>query len=254
MNNSILQIKELGDMKTIAFDTSNQPLSVALFEDDQLIDQRETNIKRNHSTQLLPFIDELVHQVNWTPQDLDNVIVSQGPGSYTGLRIAVTTAKTLAFTLGLTLTGISSLALLASNISDDNVVIVPIMDARNQNIYAAQYQWQAGHLTVVQADAHMNLDKLQASLVNQPQNIVFVGEWQRFETQLKTAFPQAKFASDNLPHAANSLLLAKDGHKLTTMNEIHQFVPQYHRLSQAEADWAKAHPNDEGGHTYVEKV
>jgi tRNA A37 threonylcarbamoyladenosine modification protein TsaB len=128
------------------------------------------------------------------------------------------------------------------------------MDARNQNIYAAQYQWQAGHLTVVQPDAHMNLDKLQAALVNPQQDIVFVGEWQRFEMQLKTAFPQAKFASDNLPHASNSLQLAKDGHKLTNMNDIHQFVPQYHRLSQAEADWAKAHPNDKGGHTYVEKV
>lgn len=241
-------------MKTIAFDTSNQPLSVALFEDDQLIDQRETNVQRNHSTQLLPFIDELVRQANWTPQDLDNVIVSQGPGSYTGLRIAVTTAKTLAFTLGLTLTGVSSLALLASNVTDKSAVIVPIMDARNQNIYAAQYQWQAGHLVVVQADAHMNLDTLQAALAEQKQTIVFVGEWQRFETQLKAAFPNAEFASDNLPHAANSLQLSKDSQELTNMADIHQFVPNYHRLSQAEADWAKAHPEDRGGHTYVEKV
>ncbi|SCC01142.1 tRNA (adenosine(37)-N6)-threonylcarbamoyltransferase complex dimerization subunit type 1 TsaB [Weissella bombi] len=241
-------------MKTIAFDTSNQPLSVALFEDDQLIDQRETNVQRNHSTQLLPFIDELVRQANWTPQDLDNVIVSQGPGSYTGLRIAVTTAKTLAFTLGLTLTGISSLALLASNVTDESAVIVPVMDARNQNIYAAQYQWQAGHLVAVQADAHMNLETLQASLADQKQAIIFVGEWQRFETQLKTAFPDAEFASDNLPHAANSLQLSKDSQELTNMADIHQFVPNYHRLSQAEADWAKAHPEDHGGHTYVEKV
>ena len=64
-------------MKTIAFDTSNQPLSVALFEDDKLIGQRETNVAKNHSVQLLPFIDELVHEAGWQPSDLDRVIVSR---------------------------------------------------------------------------------------------------------------------------------------------------------------------------------
>ncbi|GEP74415.1 tRNA (adenosine(37)-N6)-threonylcarbamoyltransferase complex dimerization subunit type 1 TsaB [Weissella thailandensis] len=241
-------------MKTIAFDTSNQPLSVALFEDDNLIDQRETNVRRNHSTQLLPFIDELVKQANWTPQDLDNVIVSQGPGSYTGLRIAVTTAKTLAFTLNISLTDISSLALLAANVADTNAVIVPIMDARNQNIYAAQYQWESGRLVVRQPDKHMNIDKLHAALETMQQPIIFVGEWQRFEDQLRELFPAATFAQDNLPHAANMMSLAQDSAKLTDMNDIHQFVPNYHRLSQAEADWAKAHPEDQGGHAYVEKV
>ena len=241
-------------MKTIAFDTSNQPLSVALFEDDNLIDQRETNVRRNHSTQLLPFIDELVKQANWTPQDLDNVIVSQGPGSYTGLRIAVTTAKTLAFTLNISLTGISSLALLAANVTDTNAIIVPIMDARNQNIYAAQYQWESGRLVVRQPDKHMNIDKLHAALETMQQPIIFVGEWQRFEDQLRGLFPAATFAQDNLPHAANMMSLAQDSTKLIDMDDIHQFVPNYHRLSQAEADWAKAHPEDQGGHAYVEKV
>lgn len=241
-------------MKTIAFDTSNQPLSVALFENNHLIDQRETNVRRNHSTQLLPFIDELIKQANWTPQDLDSVIVSQGPGSYTGLRIAVTTAKTLAFTLGISLTGVSSLALVAMNVTDTDAIIVPIMDARNQNIYAAQYQWKSGHLVVRQSDQHMNIDKLHLALDTLSQPIIFVGEWQRFEEQLRELLPTATFAQDNLPHAANMMSLASDSTTLTDMNDIHQFVPNYHRLSQAEADWAKAHPEDQGGHAYVGKV
>ena len=120
-------------MKVIAFDTSNQPLSVALFEDDKLIGQRETNVAKNHSVQLLPFIDELVKSAGWAPADLERVVVSQGPGSYTGLRIAVTTAKTLAFTLGIELVGISSLGLLATNVTTPGVTIVPVMDARNAN-------------------------------------------------------------------------------------------------------------------------
>ena len=83
--------------------------------------------------------------------------------------------------------------------------------------------------------------------------MVFVGEWARFEEELRQALPDAQFASDNLPHAANVLPLVTDAQVLTDMTDIHQFVPNYYRLSQAEADWAKAQP-DAGDGVYVEKV
>ncbi|MDA5458026.1 tRNA (adenosine(37)-N6)-threonylcarbamoyltransferase complex dimerization subunit type 1 TsaB [Weissella confusa] len=240
-------------MKVIAFDTSNQPLSVALFEDDKLIGQRETNVAKNHSVQLLPFIDELVKSAGWAPADLDRVVVSQGPGSYTGLRIAVTTAKTLAFTLGIELVGISSLGLLATNVTTPGVTIVPVMDARNANLYAGQYELRDGKYVATVADRHTNVPALISQLAEENQQVVFVGEWARFEEELRQALPDAQFASDNLPHAANVLPLVTDAQVLTDMTDIHQFVPNYYRLSQAEADWAKAHP-DAGDGVYVEKV
>ena len=240
-------------MKTIAFDTSNQPLSVALFEDDKLIGQRETNVAKNHSVQLLPFIDELVHEAGWQPSDLDRVIVSQGPGSYTGLRIAVTTAKTLAFTLQIALQGVSSLAVLATNVVRSDAVIVPIMDARNDNLYAGGYVRDNDRLVQVAPDRHTNVTKLIATLREEQRPVVLVGEWARFAEELQMALPEVTFAEDNLPHAANMMVLTTDAPVLTEIADIHQFVPNYYRLSQAEADWAKAHP-DAGDGIYVEKV
>ncbi len=240
-------------MKTIAFDTSNQPLSVAIFEDDKLVDQRATNVLKNHSVQLLPFMDELLKAAGWQPNDLDQVIVSQGPGSYTGLRIAVTTAKTLAFTLNLALVGISSLALLAANVTATDKLIVPIMDARNDNMYVGGYRYLAGRLTSVQADRHSNLQKLIDDLKATATDVIFVGEVGRFELALREALPTAEFSTTNLPNAANLMMLAELEKPITDIDAIHQFVPNYLRLSQAEVDWAKAHPgvSHDG---FVEKV
>jgi len=239
--------------KTIAFDTSNQPLSVALIDAGSVIAQIETNISRNHSEQLLPAIDQLVADAGWHASDLERVIVSAGPGSYTGLRIGVTTAKTLAYTLGLELAGVSSLALLAANEMDSKAVIVPVMDARNDNLYTAAYQWIDGNMVVNLSDQHSNFEKLVGALQElSTDEIVFVGEFERFKERLQAQFPSARFSEDNLPHAGKSLAVLNPEKILTKTDDIHQFVPNYHRLSQAEADWARVHP--EGEATYVERV
>ena len=85
-------------MKILALDTSNRPLSVAVLEDDTLLAETTLNMAQ-HSTTLMPIISEMLQKSDTTPQDLDRIVVSAGPGSYTGLRIGVTAAKTLAFTL-----------------------------------------------------------------------------------------------------------------------------------------------------------
>jgi tRNA threonylcarbamoyl adenosine modification protein YeaZ len=241
-------------MKVIAFDTSNQPLSVALLEDGQLIGQREANVAKNHSVQLLPFIDELVRDAGWEPADLDRVIVAQGPGSYTGLRIAVTTAKTLAFTLGISLVGVSSLALLAANVAEEHALIVPLMDARNTNLYAGTYHWDDGFLVGVENDRHTNLGKLLDSLMGETKPVVFVGDVTPFEGAIKEALPSAQFMAgeDNLPHADRLWALGRSMPVLTG-DAVHTFVPNYHRLSQAEAEWAAKH-QDTGNRNYVERV
>ena len=93
-------------MKLLAFDTSSKALSVAILEDEALLAETTLTIKKNHSITLMPVIDFLMQQVDLTPKDLDRVVVAEGPGSYTGLRIAVATAKTLAHTLGIELVGV----------------------------------------------------------------------------------------------------------------------------------------------------
>ena len=81
-------------MKLLAFDTSSKALSVAILEDEALLAETTLTIKKNHSITLMPVIDFLMQQIDLTPKDLDRIVVAEGPGSYTGLRIAVATAKT----------------------------------------------------------------------------------------------------------------------------------------------------------------
>ena len=90
-------------MKLLAFDTSSKALSVIL-EDETLLAETTLTIKKNHSITLMPVIDFLMQQIDLTPRTWIGV-VAEGPGSYTGLRIAVATAKTLAHTLELNWSG-----------------------------------------------------------------------------------------------------------------------------------------------------
>src|SRR5574337_530819 len=142
-------------MKLLAFDTSSQALSVALCDDDRLLGKIDLNIKKNHSLTLMPAIDFLMKNAGVKPQELDRIAVAMGPGSYTGLRIAVTTAKTLASTLNIDLVGVSSLAAIAANATVTGK-IVPIIDARRQNVYACIYE----NGTSISQEHHVELDKL----------------------------------------------------------------------------------------------
>lgn len=97
----------------------------------------------------MPLIEWLLQQAQLKPKDLDEIIVTEGPGSYTGLRIGVTTAKTLAYTLNIRLYGVSSLKAIAAQIQYSDAYIIPVINARRQHVYAGVYQWQQGELVNV---------------------------------------------------------------------------------------------------------
>src|SRR6476661_5326619 len=101
-------------MTVLAIDTSNQALGVALLDEDKIIGEYITNMKKNHSIRIMPAIQMLMKDCERTPRDLSKIVVAKGPGSYTGLRIGVTIAKTMAWSLHLPLVGISSLEILAA--------------------------------------------------------------------------------------------------------------------------------------------
>ena len=185
-------------MKILAIDTSNHPMSVALVEDEQLLATTTLNMVRNHSIYLMPTISKLFELVQWQPTDIDRVVVAQGPGSYTGVRIAVTTAKVLADTEKIDLVGVSSLAVLARNVvPTSSAIIVPFFDARRGNVFAGAYQWENGKLINKIEDQHLGIDVLLDQLAKLGQQVVLVGQM--------TDKIQAKY--DQLP--ANVTLLPR---------------------------------------------
>ncbi|WP_026314300.1 tRNA (adenosine(37)-N6)-threonylcarbamoyltransferase complex dimerization subunit type 1 TsaB [Allofustis seminis] len=235
-------------MKILAFDTSNTAMSVAVVDGQQLLAEKTVNVRKNHSIQLMPTIDLLLQDAKWTPQMLERIVVAEGPGSYTGLRIAATTAKTLAWTLGIDLVGVSSLQVLAQNAAMlEGQWICPLFDARRGNFYTGLYRINMdGQAVVIEPDTHIALVEWLDYLAHQDKTIYFVGEdaWKIKDTIKKHLADRAYFSK--------AILQTPDAWQLSQLGackevtDIHTFVPQYLKLAEAEANWLARHTLQEG--------
>ena len=235
-------------MKLLAFGTSSQALSVSLTEDDNLLGKIDLNIKKNHSITLMPAIDFLMTNAGLQPEDLDRIAVAQGPGSYTGLRIAVTTAKTLASTLNIDLVGVSSLAAIAANVEVAGKV-VPLIDARRQNVYAGIYE----NGTSISQEHHVELDKLMDTLKTE-ERLYFTGELANFRELISQTLPQAKFVENAERRLPNAYQIARLGAGYEPVN-VDAFVPEYLKKVEAEEKWLETHAEDQGNDThYIHKI
>lgn len=229
-------------MKILAFDTSSKALSVAVLDGKNLLADVTVNIKKNHSITLMPAIDFLMRSVDLQPSDLDRIVVAQGPGSYTGLRVAVATAKTLAYTLNIELVGVSSLYALAAAADFDGLV-VPIMDARRNNVYAGFYK----NGQSVKADQHMSFTAVLEA-VKAETKVMFVGEVDNFRDQIEEALPQAVI----LPVLPSAYAIGKYGQSLEPA-DVDSFVPNYLKRVEAEENWLKTHKEDSTA-DYVKRI
>ena len=229
-------------MKVLAFDTSSKALSVAILDGKNLLADVTVNIKKNHSITLMPAIDFLMTSVDLQPSDLDRIVVAQGPGSYTGLRVAVATAKTLAYTLNIELVGVSSLYALAAAADFDGLV-VPIMDARRNNVYAGFYK----NGQSVKADQHMSFTAVLEA-VKAESKVIFVGEVDNFSDQIEEALPQAVIS----PVLPSAYAIGKYGQSLEPA-DVDSFVPNYLKRVEAEENWLKTHKEDSTA-DYVKRI
>ena len=228
-------------MKIAAIDTSSKALTLAILEDETLLAQMTLNIKKNHSITLMPAIDFLMNSLDMKPTDLDRIVVAQGPGSYTGLRMAVATAKTLAHTLKIELVGVSSLLALVPEQVEG--LVIPVMDARRNNVYAGFYQ--SGQS--VRPEAHLPLAEVLeiAGVADQP--VTFVGETAVFAEQIEAALPGVS-VQPTLPDAA---VIGRLGLDLPAQS-IHDFVPNYLKRVEAEENWLKTH--QESSDSYIQRL
>lgn len=215
-------------MKVLAMDTSSQALSVALLDGENLVAEVTLNVKKNHSISLMPAIDFLVESVGWRPTDLDRIVVAEGPGSYTGLRVAVATGKTLAYALKIDLVGVSSLYALAAS-QDFEGLVVPLMDARRNHAYAGFYE----NGCAVKPDQHLHFDEVLERVAD-VEKVTFVGEVEPFRSQIETKLPTANIFA-TLPSAT---AMGRLGQTLPAVN-VDAFIPQYLKRVEAEENWLK---------------
>lgn len=148
--------------RVLALDTSTAALTAALLEGGAVVDERHSQAERNHSIKLLPTVQSLMADNGWSGKSTDLVAVGVGPGSYTGVRIAVTAGKTMAWTWDKPVIGVSSLEALAlsglQQAEQDGaaaggagrIFVYPLMDARRGQVYTAPFAWNgsgSGDLT-----------------------------------------------------------------------------------------------------------
>jgi len=250
-------MKEAFILRTLAIDTSAIPLSVAVIEDGVPVASVLTARKKNHSVTLLPAIQEVLALAQLEPNDLDRIVVAAGPGSYTGVRIAVTTAKTLAWTLNKPIYAVSSLAALTVSWSQINdTLIVPLIDARRDHFFSGFYQWQSEQLQQLQADAYLARQLIVAQIKQlAPEKVILSGELNTeqqayFEEQLSELNVIFAQGTQRMPLASGFDLLIR-GQK--PVADLDAFVPVYLRKTEAEVNWQAKHPNEESTH-YVEQV
>ncbi|WP_432353165.1 tRNA (adenosine(37)-N6)-threonylcarbamoyltransferase complex dimerization subunit type 1 TsaB [Sporosarcina sp. A2] len=222
----------------LGIDTANAPLSVALVQDGRILCEQTSSFARTHSIQAMPAIEHLLKEANLRPADLEAIAVSQGPGSYTGVRIGVTLAKTLAWTLKIPLVGVSSLEVIAANAVPFEGVICPIFDARRGNVYSGLYKSKDERLHRIWVDRHGSLDEFLEDIAVIDQPVLFIGvDVDIHKTKISAALgEQAVFAPfpQQLPRASQVISLAEQ--RVPTV-DIHQFVPNYHRVTEAETNW-----------------
>lgn len=212
-------------MKRLLLDTSTQALIIILLDDNEVIDYVFKIVERNHSTILMPNISEILEKNNLKIKDIDEIIVGNGPGSYTGIRIGVTVAKTLSYTLNIPLKKVSTLKLLSVSLFEEAKFIGSLIDARRKNVFAALYKVNGGRLETVLEDKLYNYQSFLAKVIELTGN--------------KDTF---LISNDKLQNENDNFRFLKDVFNpkmvkyldFETVEEIHSFVPNYQRMTEAE--------------------
>lgn len=160
-------------MNILGIDTSAVTASAAVLCGGEIKGQVSFSNGLTHSQTIMPMIDYCLKGASLTAADIDLFAVSNGPGSFTGLRIGVGTAKGLAYGCGKQCIGVSTLKALAYNIAPTDRIIAPIMDARRNQVYCAAYKYENGLLTEVLPPDALDIADLAEKLTGKT---IFVGD------------------------------------------------------------------------------
>lgn len=163
-------------MKVLAIESSAVTASVAIMTEDTLIAEYTINYKKTHSQTLLPMIDEICRMTETDVSDIDIVAVSDGPGSFTGLRIGAATGKGIALAKDKPMVAVPTLEAMAYNLMGDKRLICPVMDARRQHLYSGLYRFDAEKLEIIHEQCLISNQELVDILNAQDEEVVFVGD------------------------------------------------------------------------------
>lgn len=211
-------------------ETATDVCSVALSKDNQIVGLKEEAGGNNHAKNLLPFVDEVLKQAGVRMSEVNGVAVSIGPGSYTGLRIGVSTAKGIAYTAGIPVMAISTLESIAQGAkqlwtkqSAESVQIVPMIDARRMEVFTTRYDFNMQPLEEISSKIVEENTFLEL-LSNQ--KVLFCGNGMPKCRELLSTFPNACFVEAPIS-AQNMLPAALKKWQNNDFEDVAYFEPFY---------------------------
>ena len=205
-------------------ETATTNCSVSIARDGELISLKEENSANySHSEQLHAFIAESLDQSGLKPEDLDAVAVSKGPGSYTGLRIGVSAAKGLCYALEIPLIAIGTLKSMATAITVREGYIMPLLDARRMEVYAAVFDHQHNEIKPTWAEI-INEGSFEEYFTGLPVYLLGSGAEKCRDV---LGYKQLIFKPEILPSAENMAILSYEKFKEKEFENTAYFEPFY---------------------------
>lgn len=225
-------------MKILAIESATIAASCAISNDDIVIGEYTLSHKKTHSEKLMPLIEKLFEDLGINLREIDVIALSEGPGSYTGLRIGAAIGKGLAYACNIPIVGVPTMKSLAANIFDMGKYIVPVMDAKAGRVYSGIYRWENNSLVTVKQQFPSTVDEL-AQIINKLEEPVLlngdgsVSYRDTFENllKIKPVFSTNQF---NYLRASSLAFLGYEMAKKGETVSASEFSPNYLRLSQAE--------------------
>lgn len=220
-------------MKLLAIDTSSKVASAALFEEDHLVCACDLMCGLTHSQRLMPLVEDCFALAGWQPGQVDYFAVVRGPGSFTGVRIGVSAVKGMADALGKPVVGVNTLETLAASLPFAQGLVVPLLDARRGQVYAAAYRWDGDGMTTVIPPCAMALSEFLQNPALSGQ-LTFLGDGATANADILAQVENGRLAPPHVRHqraaAAGYLALSR----LDTAMPAGDIEPLYLRDSQAE--------------------
>lgn len=228
-------------MRILGIDTSTTNGGVAIIESNSgLIALYQLNTEITHSVRLLPAIEKILTDINFSLRDINGIAVSQGPGSFTGLRIGLMTAKILSLVNDVPLVGVPTLDALAYpfGYADSDLLICPILDALKGEVYTAIYRSKDGEIVKISDYQIISIDSLLSQIT---QKCIFIGNAvSKYKEKIRLN-NLAKFASMQL-ELVSPVSVAELGLKKLSkgyQDDPLKLEPIYLRRPEAEIVWEK---------------
>ena len=234
-------------MVILGIESSALSASAAVVKDGKLLSEMFLNVGLTHSLTLMPLIKQSLENAGLTADDIDAVAVSNGPGSFTGVRIGVSTAKGIAQPGNKKCVPVSTLEAIAYPLADSDCIAAAVMDARCQQVYCALFDCGNSSVTRLTEDDAISLESLCEKLKEYNKRIVLIGDGADIAydylygktENISKALPSNKYQkASSVAFTAEKMI--ENNISVTTANDL---VPSYLRLSQAERELKKKKEN-----------